>query len=82
MVPNLHNKAIATVKAIAAGRLTREWPAHLWESWPDPVKTAYVPPPQQTSRPARRTLHTNDEALVDNKAVASLAEQSNMTPEL
>ena len=55
----------------------------------DPVKTIPVP---VTPTPAgvecaanihcKRKLHTNDEALVENKTVARLAGQSDMTPDL
>ena len=67
-----------------AAKLKRKWPAALWEAQQlEPVEAQPVPVPEPASDYIqKRMLHTNDEALVENKAVASLADHSDMTPEL
>ena len=66
----------------AADKIGRAWPAELWKPLnleavvAEPVS---VPPSaQQPCAPIR--LQTNDEALVENKDVASLVTVPDMTP--
>ena len=68
----------------AAAKLTRKWPGVLWEAQQlDPVEAQPVLMPETArGQVQKRMLQTNDEALVENKAVASLADYSDMTPEL
>ncbi|KAL0036516.1 hypothetical protein WJX77_010974 [Trebouxia sp. C0004] len=61
-------------------RLHRTWRAQLWGPVGlDPVEADTQVQPQPHTQ---RKLQTNDEALVENKTVASLAGQSDMTPDL
>ena len=49
----------------------------------DPVESVPVSViPTAAKGGAKRSLYTNDDALVENKTVAGLAGQSDMTPDL
>ncbi|KAL0037316.1 hypothetical protein WJX79_001658 [Trebouxia sp. C0005] len=65
-------------------RLHRTWPAQLWGPLGlDSVEAVTVLNTQGRPQPhSQRKLQTNDEALVENKTVASLAGQTDMTPDL
>ena len=65
-------------------RLHRTWPAQLWGPLGEsPVEAVTVLNVQGREQPrSQRKLQTNDEALVENKTVASLAGQRDMTPDL
>lgn len=67
-----------------AVRLHRTWPAQLWGPLGlDSVEAVTVLNTQGRPQPhSQRKLQTNDEALVENKTVASLAGQTDMTPDL
>lgn len=68
----------------AAGKLSRQWPAALWGPLKlEPVAAVPVSLPQDAPQPRNPVrLQTNDEALVDNKDVASLLNAKDMTPDL
>ena len=67
-----------------AGKLRRQWPAALWEPLQlKPVAAVPVSPSARGSQPQVAVrLQTNDEALVENRAVASLVSAKDMRPDL
>jgi hypothetical protein len=73
-----------TSELCTAVRLHRTWPAQLLGPLElEPVETVTVLNAQGLPQHhSQRKLQTNDEALVENKTVASLAGQSDMTPDL
>ena len=71
----------------AAGRLPCKWPVELWKPLAlDPVQAKPVSIlPRNASaqhKNSQRRLQTNDEALVDNRSLAGLVDQSDMSPDL